>query len=94
VIGNQGIEKDTRMKYNLVATTLAAAVTIAVPTLAFANSHHHHRYRHPIAIQGYGVPMTYRDLNRTYPTPGYDPDHDLESALRKDGMIDFPGIGR
>ena len=80
------------MKRILVVVALATAVTIAVPTLAFANSHHHHR--HPIAIHGYGVPMTHRDLNRTYPTPGYDPDHDLESALRKDRMIDFPGIGR
>jgi hypothetical protein len=83
------------MKINLVATAFAAALAIAAPTLAFANSRHHHH--HPAAMHGYGVPMTYRDLNRPYPPSGYDPDPELESALNKDrksGMIDFPGIGR
>jgi hypothetical protein len=83
------------MKINLVATAFAAAVAIAAPTFAFANSRHHHQ--HSTAMRGYGVPMTYRDLNRPYPPWGYDPDPELEASLRKDlnsGMIDFPGIGR
>jgi hypothetical protein len=83
------------MKIILVATAFAAALAIGAPALAFANSRHHHQ--HPAAMHGYGVPMTYRDLDRPYPPSGYDPDPELESSLRKDlnsGMIDFPGIGR
>ena len=79
------------MTSHFVVATLAAAMTIAVPASAIAASHH----RHPVELRGYGVPTTSRWIDRPYLPYGYDPDPQLESALRKDrdsGMIDFPGI--
>jgi hypothetical protein len=70
------------MRCNLMATALAAAVTIAAPTPALANGHHHtngyHHRKHPIALRGYGTPIC--DRHHCYfPAFGYDPDPDVKA---------------
>jgi|HubBroStandDraft_6_1064221.scaffolds.fasta_scaffold1009975_1 hypothetical protein len=81
------------MKCNLVVTTLATAMTIAAPTLAFANSHHHRK--HPIAPYGYGT-QSYSDRYGTYPSYTYDPDPNVRAQRRSDFNrgVDFPGNDR
>ena len=64
------------MKCALAVAALAAAVTLAAPTLALANGHHHRK--HPIALRGDGTPIC--DRHHCYfPTFGYDPDPDVRA---------------
>ena len=93
------------MKFCLAGTALAAAVVMAVPTMALATTRHHHHsyayrygnpgpYGYPLAPYGYATP-SYSSRYGTYPSWTYDPDPNMRAQLRSEFNrgVEFPGNG-
>jgi hypothetical protein len=105
-VTGSGSNRGATMKFCLAGTALAAAVVMAVPTMALATTRHHHHsyaYRHgypgpsygyPLAPYGYATP-SYSSRYGTYPSWTYDPDPNMRAQLRSEFNrgVDFPGNG-